>query len=132
MTGPLRILVVDDDPSVRRVLERALQRRGHVAYMAAAGDEALEILRTHEVDVVLMDLRMPGMSGQTLYHVIASQWPSLGTRVVVMSGDPDAVDHEEWLSLNNMPVISKPFDLADLFAIIERLLNDERRRANGG
>lgn len=108
MTGPLRILVVDDDPSVRRVLERALQRRGHVAYMAAAGDEALEILRTHEVDVVLMDLRMPGMSGQTLYHVIASQWPSLGTRVVVMSGDPDAVDHEEWLSLNNMPVISKP------------------------
>jgi DNA-binding NtrC family response regulator len=127
----LRVLVVDDDPSVRRVLERALELRGHEPLLAARGEAAIELLRSHEVDVVLMDLRMPSMSGKTLFHVIASQWPQLATRTVIMSGDPDSRDHEEWLSLNNLPVINKPFELSDLFALIERLLTDERRQANG-
>lgn len=100
--------------------------------MAPTGDAAVEMLRAHEVDVILMDLRMPGMSGQTLFHVIASQWTQLAARTIIMSGDPDARDHEEWLSLNDLPVINKPFDLSDLFALIERVLADERRQANGG
>lgn len=128
----LRVLVVDDDSSVRRVLKRALQLRGHTPLLADTGDAAFEILRAQEVDVVLMDLRMPSMSGRTLYHVIVSQWPHLAGRIVIMSGDPDAEDHEEWLSVNKLPVINKPFDLSDLFAMIERLLADERRQANGG
>lgn len=127
----LRVLVVDDDPSVRRVLERALELRGHEPLLAGTGEAAVDVLRKREVDVVLMDLRMPSMSGQTLYHVIASQWPQLASRIVVMSGDPDARDHEEWLQLNDVMVISKPFDLADLFTIIERMQSDERHRANG-
>lgn len=125
------MLVVDDDPSVRRVLERALQLQGHSALLAPTGEAACELLRSHEVDVVLMDLRMPGMSGQTLFHVIVSQWPHLAGRLVVMSGDPEAQDHEDWLSLNRLPVISKPFDLGDLFSVIEGVMTDERRRANG-
>ncbi len=132
MKQGLMVLVVDDDPSVRRVLERALQLRGHTPLVAATGDAAFEFLRRHEIDLVLMDLRMPSMSGQTLYHVIASQWPRLASRVIVMSGDPDARDHEEWLSLNQLPVINKPFDLPELYAMIDRLMSDERRRANGG
>lgn len=105
--------------------------RGYEPFLAPTGDAAVDLLRTHEVDVILMDLRMPSMSGQTLFHVIVSQWPHLAARIIVMSGDPNALDHEEWLSLNNLPVINKPFDLSDLFALIERLLTDERRQANG-
>ncbi len=129
--NPLRILVVDDDPSVRRVLQRALKLGGHTTLLAATGDAACELLVTEEVDLILMDLRMPSMSGQTLYHVIASQWPHLAGRVVVMSGDPDAEDHEDWLTLHRLPVIPKPFELATLLSLIERLVSDVQRRANG-
>ncbi len=128
----LRVLVVDDDASVRRVLDRALKLQGHTVLQASSGDEAFELLRQYEIDLVLMDLRMPSMSGQTLYHMIASQWPHLARRVIVMSGDPEARDHEEWLSLNDLALISKPFELPHLFALIGRLLTDARRQADGG
>ena len=66
-------LVVDDFLSVRAVLARALERRGWKVFLAASGEEACEILKAHEIDAVAMDLRMPTMSGQTLFHVIVTQ-----------------------------------------------------------
>lgn len=125
------ILVVDDEPSVRRVLSRALTQAGYTVHTASTGEEAVELLRHHEVDAILMDLRMPSMSGQTLYHVIASQWPQLASRVVVMSGDVDAEDHAGWLELHSLPVLDKPFQLTDVFAVMARLVAGERREANG-
>lgn len=127
----LRILVVDDDASVRKVLQRALKLGGHTPFLAATGEAACELLASHDVDLILMDLRMPSMSGQTLYHVIASQWPHLASRVVVMSGDPDAEDHGDWLTLHRLPVIPKPFELASLLSLIEHFVNNAQRRANG-
>lgn len=128
---PLTVLVVDDEPGIRRVLSRALTRLGHTVVLATTGEEACQVLETSQVDVVMMDLRMPSMSGQTLYHAIASQWPELVGRVVVMSGDPEADDHESWLSLHDLPVLPKPFDIAQLLDLITRLTESPRREANG-
>ena len=128
---PLTILVVDDEPGIRRVLSRALTRLGHTVVLATTGEEACQVLETSQVDVVMMDLRMPSMSGQTLYHAIASQWPELVGRVVVMSGDPEADDHESWLSLHDLPVLPKPFDIAQLLHLITGLTESPRREANG-
>jgi two-component system response regulator (stage 0 sporulation protein F) len=128
---PRRVLIVDDEPAVRKALEKALSRAGHTVHSAPSGEQACEILAAHTVDVILMDLRMPSMSGQTLYHVILSQWPHLACRVAVMSGDPDGDDGHDWLEIYRLPVISKPFELTRVFQMVEFLAAEERRQANG-
>lgn len=125
------ILVVDDEPALRRVLRRALEQAGYTLHTAGSGEEACDVLRHHDVDAVLMDLRMPSMSGQTLYHVIASRWPHLAPRIIVMSGDPEAEDHAGWLALHNLPVLEKPFQVAQVIEAVRRLLASERHEANG-
>jgi len=131
MMPPLSVLVVDDEGGIRRVLTRALERMGLSVQTAMSGEEACDILGSSAVDVVLMDLRMPTMSGQTLYHMIATQWPHLAARVIVMSGDPDAQDHEDWLGLHDLPVLTKPFEIQQLLDLVTRLTANERREANG-
>ena len=125
------VLVVDDEPAVRRALEKALTRRGHTVFLATSGEQACELLNVQSVDAILMDLRMPSMSGQTLFHVILTQWPQLAARIAIMSGDPDADDQQEWLQLYHLPVIAKPFELARVFDMVDMLTAAERRQVNG-
>ena len=134
MTESLRILVVDDEPAIRRALERALKRWGHTVHLATSGEAACEVLGTDPVDLVLMDLRMPGMSGQTLFHSIAARWPHLVSRVIVMTGDPEAEDHHDWLRHHALPMLMKPFELAQLERLLGALAaeaEEERRRSQG-
>jgi two-component system KDP operon response regulator KdpE len=128
---PLRVLVVDDEAPVRRTLERALGRKGHTVVVASSGEAACSVLTAQTVDVILLDLRMPTMSGQTLYHLILTQWPALANRVIVMSGDPDASDHDGWLELYDLPVVPKPFELQSVYTAIEDLVAGRRNRARG-
>jgi len=125
---PRRVLIVDDEPAVRRALEKALTRAGHTVLLAPSGEEACEVLGAQQVDAILMDLRMPSMSGQTLFHVILSQWPPMASRIAVMSGDPDAEEEQEWLMLYRLPVIAKPFELARVYDMVERLCAEAERR----
>ncbi|NIM48132.1 MAG: response regulator [Gemmatimonadales bacterium] len=129
MTSPT-ILIVDDDPAVRRVLSRAMGQIGYGVLLATTGEEACEVLAARHVDLILMDLRMPSMSGQTLFHMIRTQWPHLAARVVIMSGDPEAKDHEDWLDLHNVPVLSKPFGIPQIVDLTRRLTATERREAS--
>jgi len=125
------ILVVDNYRNIREVLGQALRRWGHQVHLASSGEEACEILRHTAIDVILMDLRMPAMSGQTLYHVIISQWPELRYRVIVMTADPEAPDHEPWLRLYGLPVVSKPFTLDEVSTLLDAMSAGEPREANG-
>jgi len=127
----LTILVVDDEAAVRRALERVLARLGHTVHVATSGEAACESLATSPVDLVLMDLRMPGMSGQTLFHSIVARWPHLVNRVIVMTGDPEAQDHHDWLRHNDLPVLTKPFELAQLESLVDAVTTEERRRSQG-
>jgi two-component system OmpR family response regulator len=131
MTEPQSILVVDNYRNLRDLLAEALRRQGHSVQLASSGEEACEILSESAVDIILMDLRMPAMSGQTLYHVIISQWPELRYRVIVMTGDPEAPDHEPWLRLYQLPVLSKPFTLDELTELIYAMVGSEPRKVNG-
>lgn len=123
-----RVLIVDDEPAVCRALQKALTRAGHTVLVAPSGEQACELLAVHEVDAILMDLRMPSMSGQTLFHVILSQWPWLASRIAVMSGDPDAEDEQEWLAIYRLPVLPKPFELANVYDMVELLSGEGERR----
>jgi len=132
MTEQLAVLVVDDEPAIRRALERALKRWGYTVHLATSGEAACEILGGYPVDLVVMDLRMPGMSGQTLFHSIAARWPHLVNRVILMTGDPEAEDHHDWLRHHDLPMLMKPFELAQLELLLRAVAAEEERRRSQG
>ncbi len=125
------ILIVDNYPNVRKVLGEALRRASYDVHLAASGEEACEILRHVSIDAVLMDLRMPAMSGKTLFHVIISQWPELRSSVAVMTADPDAGDNEPWLRLYQLPVVMKPFTMTHMLSLIKTMTAELPREVNG-
>ncbi len=132
------ILVVDDYKAVRKALGRALESVGYTMFLAASGEEALVILQEHHIDAVVMDLHMPVMSGQTLFHVLISKWPELKAKVLIMTGDAKAEEKdakaeekETWLKLYDLPIVKKPFALGEVITLIDVLTRDEPREANG-
>ena len=129
---PLRVLVADDSRAVSRALERVLGRAGCDVLTVASGEAACTLLAAAEVDVVLLDLHMPGMSGEAAYHSIVSRWPYLADRVAIMSGDTVTEDSVAWIRAVGAPVLSKPFETKELVATITRLgRRDSRRTAIG-
>lgn len=128
MTRTLQVLVVEDEPAIRRAVERALTRGGYQVLLAATGEEAAELLRSYQPDAILMDLRMPGMSGETLYHLIAGQYPKLKSRIIVMTGDPEAEDQAEWLEVHRPHVLVKPFELSQLEALLREVCTQEQEQ----
>ena len=106
-----RILLVDDEATLRRTLERALSSFGYEVFTAADAHTAYALLGETPVDLVLLDLRMPQMAGDALYLAIVRRWPEMRGRVILMSGDPWS-HQETWpADLQACPILSKPFTL---------------------
>lgn len=120
----LRVLVVDDERPVRGMISTFLRRRGHRVDEAADGSEALERLEgaTGETgyDVILSDLRMPGMGGEQLLTALRAAGGGMDRRVVFMTGDTASADTARILDLVQAPVLAKPFGLDELQAVVER------------
>jgi response regulator RpfG family c-di-GMP phosphodiesterase len=76
-SGTLRVLIVDDEVSVRRVMAAVLGQLGFPCETAASGEEALHILETHQIDAVISDLQMPGMSGMELLTKVRQNYPQM-------------------------------------------------------
>ena len=114
----LRVLVVDDEPSIRLAMRIVLERRGHEVLLAADVPEGLARARSDRMDVALVDLRLPG-NGLTLLREL-EQMPELAGKTVLVTGSPDLLMDEQgnyvwprWLS--------KPFDFDALIALVEDL-----------
>ena len=106
-----RILLVDDEATLRKTLERALANFGYEVFTAPDAHTAYALLGETPVDLVLLDLRMPHMAGDALYLAIVRRWPEMQGRVVLMSGDPWS-HVETWPpELRSCPMLAKPFTL---------------------
>jgi CheY-like chemotaxis protein len=118
------VLVVDDDDGVRRLLAAGLARAGFTVLLAASGPEAADILRADgaEIDVVLMDVLMPGRDGPASLAALREQDPAL--RCCFMSGDLGGHTEDGLRELGTGEVLRKPFTLAEA----GRVLRDEIRR----
>ena len=86
MTADARVLVVDDEERVRKLLTRLLQEEGHRVRAASSGREALEALEGEAYDLVLTDLTMPGMSGMDLLSEIREKWPEMSVILITAFG----------------------------------------------
>jgi CheY-like chemotaxis protein len=105
-----RILVVDDDTIVQEFLTKVLGEEGHEVAIVANGEDALERLGSEDYDVILLDIKLPGMSGIELYKYMQKAVKSLARRVVFITGDVMNKDTMDFLSRTRAPYITKPFD----------------------
>jgi len=123
----LSALVVEDEEAIRRLLSRFMTGRGMHVTTAADGLEALDHLRQIRPDVILMDLKMPGMSGAAVYDRLLRDRPDLAERVLILSGDLSQLDElGEGHTLPADRIVAKPVSLADLES---RMLAVTGRRA---
>jgi len=119
-TETLRVLVVDDEDSIRRTLSRYLARRGHRVSVASEGGEALRMLESEGgFDVILSDVRMPGLSGDRLHARLRERGDGMDRRLVFMSGDALGDQTADALSASEVPVILKPFDMGTVADTVE-------------
>ncbi len=122
-TRALRILVIDDEASSRDSLARYLERRGHSVDLAGDGAAALERLYPAEAapqyDVVLADLRMPGIGGDELLRELRARGDRLERRLVFFTGDAASADASRFLTTAGIPFVLKPFELDRLAMLIE-------------
>lgn len=117
-----RVLVVDDEPAIRHAVGRLLRREGWEAVTAATAGEALASLESAPVHAVLLDYHLPGMSGAELGAEIVARWPALSGRLVFVSGDPQLTVEAFPVACRGAPLLSKPFDLLELVAVLRGVL----------
>jgi signal transduction histidine kinase len=110
------VLVVDDDPDVRRMVDRALRRAGYTVVTAISGPDALARARAYpgEIDLLVTDVVMPGMTGQELIRELAIERPRL--QVVFMSG------YHQGAPIDPRRFVAKPFDRATLLTTVAEAL----------
>ena len=109
----IRVLLVDDEETIRRPLARFLGRRGATVIEAADGEEALSTLKGMEPDIILADLRMPRLGGTELYERLRAAHPALAQRVIFLSGDLTQLeDAGEVISPDR--ILAKPVELREL------------------
>ena len=126
------ILIVDDEASVRRVLERALAREGYRVLGATSAETAYELLASEHADAVLLDVQLPAMSGLALYLAILHRHPALSGRIAIMTGDAEAEQVRAWLQHNPCTVLKKPFDLKEIVGWAREVLERTDRQTGNG
>src|SRR5215467_13942709 len=119
---PARILVVDDDPLVIRLIMDTLNVDGYDVDSAENGPAALEKLRQGRFDLILSDLHMPQLDGVGLYRALTEGQEHPATRIVFLTGSVGSSELHRFLEETGLPLLRKPFSLAELQQIVRQAL----------
>ena len=119
----LRILVVDDEEAVRRAVVRILERRGHMVREAAEGEAALAMLEssTSAFDVIVTDMRMPGLGGEALLERLKLRADGSARRVLFLTGDTENSEALRALTDAQIPYLSKPIGIGQVIQCVEQI-----------
>lgn len=126
-TGPGRVLLVDDQPELRRLFQRTLVKAGHLVAMAENGRAAIELVSQRGFDVVISDVRMPDMNGVELLRALHAQEPDLP--VLLVSGSPDLETAMKAVEYGAFEYLTKPVSFEKLRASTEKAIELRRQRA---
>jgi len=105
------ILVVDDEPGIRRALRRLIEKRGWQVTEAGTADEGLEIAGKGGIDGAICDFRMPGGSGITFYDRVIQVLPEIKGKVVFLTAAAQDADVERQVEERGAPLLSKLYEL---------------------
>ena len=114
-----RILIVDDDPQIRRVLRTTLIAQSYEVVDARSGDEALERIRNEKIDLIILDMNMPGMSGVETCRMIRA---GSDVAIIMLTVRDTEADKVEALDAGADDYVTKPFSSPELFARIRAAL----------
>ena len=118
MKADYQILIVDDDESIRRMLAAVLAREGFQTAVAKDGEEGLALFAASSPDIVLMDIRMPGMSGIDAMSAMLERRP--GATVILMTAFADLDTAVQAIKKGVFDFVIKPFDLAEIGLLVNR------------
>ena len=128
-SGPgMRVLVVEDEEDVAQLLRRVLSADGHTVTLTTDGAQALAELEARGedgVDLVISDIKMPGLGGAALYKRLKRDHPRLIERMVIVTGDMMNPATRGFLRETGLPYLSKPFEMEDLKRKMAELLSDD-------
>ncbi|MBI4734815.1 MAG: sigma-54-dependent Fis family transcriptional regulator, partial [candidate division NC10 bacterium] len=124
--GSICVLVVDDERPTRLLMEKELPRAGYVVTSAESGEEALEQVRARDFDVILLDLKMPGIGGMEALRRIRDSGAS--AEVVVLTGHPEVDSAIAAMKLGAYDYLTKPFKLSELEEVLRRAAERKRLR----
>jgi CheY-like chemotaxis protein len=120
------VLLLEDETGLRNALLQFLARRGIDATAVGDGAEALRALKQQSFDVIVSDVRMPGMSGREFVEQLRIHRPELLPRLIFSTGDPLEGETAAMIKEAGAPMVTKPFDLMSL----ERLIREVALRQN--
>ena len=117
-----KILVVDDEPVIRKFVSQVLGEQGHTVETVDNAADALKMVKSKRYRLILLDIKMPGMSGLELYKQFQKIAPSLTKRVVFITGDVMGKRTLAFLDKTKTPYMMKPFNAKELKTEINRIL----------
>lgn len=124
MSNKSSVLIVDDEEVVRRAHLRSLKETGCSARTAGDGMEAIRVMEQHPADVVLLDMRMPGVDGMDLLKTIKTRWPE--SEVIVITGYPTIEAAKEAVRLGACNYIAKPVGPDDVIKAANEAITQKR------
>jgi len=125
MAEAVKILVVDDDPYLRDLLIETLSTIGYDTCSASDAGQALDVLKTNKVELVITDIKMPGMNGIALAETIRKEHPGLPLIFITGVFTPSIVKQIE-----GQPILSKPFRIGQLEELINQTISGEQSKEN--
>ena len=124
MNNRSSVLIVDDEEVVRRAHFRSLADTGCMARVAQDGDEAIRLMEEDPCDVILLDIRMPGLDGMDVLKIIKERWPD--SEVVVITGYPTIESAKEAVRLGACNYIAKPVAPDDVIKAANDAMTQKR------
>jgi putative two-component system response regulator len=117
-----RILVVDDDPDILTLEERILKREGYEVVTAMDGESAMAMIRSHEFDLVLLDIMMPGIDGFEVSRSLRKESEGKPVPVVFVTARDDADSMREGFRSGGTVFLSKPFTANQLLRVVNSIV----------
>ena len=124
--GKLSVLLIDDEEGLRRAVVNFLKRRGMHIVAVEDGGDALRVLRRERFDVIVSDVRMPGMSGGEFLARLRREYPAMVNRLIFTTGDTFAADTSTLLRDAGVPSLVKPYDFSKLETVLREVAESAR------
>ena len=121
---PFTVLVADDNDVAQRLCKRVLEKASYTVIIATDGLQAVEVALAQRPSMILMDVAMPGIDGLEAMRRIKAELPTMP--IVIASAHSMASDTDRFLAAGADKVLSKPFRLADLVAIVAKIAAEQR------
>src|SRR5690242_15760400 len=113
-----RVLVIEDEVRLREMLNRAIRDMGFEIATAGSAEAGMRILETQPMDILIVDLNLPGMNGMELLEIVHKRWPDI--QPIVLTGFGDLASAKKAMHMDAVDFLTKPCALGDLEVSLER------------